>query len=68
MELIGEPIATLGKGKYMLIEFSPHHIPSSQRQVLFDLKMKGVTPIIAHPERYKLVQKNINVVCCIVTF
>ena len=37
----------------MLIEFHPHHIPESHRQQLFDLKIEGVTPIIAHPERYK---------------
>ena len=46
----------------MLIEFSPKHIPNSQKQVLFDLKMSGITPIIAHPERYKLVQENFNIV------
>ena len=46
----------------MLIEFHPHNIPDINKQVLFDLKMKGVTPIIAHPERYVQVQKNINIV------
>ena len=32
-----------------------------QKQQLFDLKMAGVTPIIAHPERYKQVQDDINI-------
>lgn len=62
LELKSNPLATFGHGKYMLIEFLPHHIPEIQKQVLFDLKMNGVTPIIAHPERYKQVQKNINFV------
>ena len=62
LKLIDEPMATLGNGKYMLIEFLPYHIPKSHKKTLFDLKMKGVTPIIAHPERYKLVQNSINIV------
>ena len=62
VELIDDPIATIGNGKYMLIEFHPYNIPEIHKQVFFDLKMKGVTPIIAHPERYKKVQDNINIV------
>ena len=62
LKLIDKPLTTIGNGKYMLIEFSPSHIPNSQKQTLYDLKMHGVTPIIAHPERYKIVQKNLNIV------
>ena len=61
LKISNDPLTTMGSGKYMLIEFSPKHIPNSQKQVLFDLKMSGITPIIAHPERYKLVQENFNV-------
>ena len=57
-ELIDNPLATMGNGKYMLIEFHPFHIPAIHKKVFFDLKMKGVTPIIAHPERYKEVHEN----------
>ena len=38
------------------------NIPKSQKQALYDLKMSGITPIIAHPERYKLVQENFSIV------
>ena len=62
LKIIDKPLTTIGNGKYMLIEFSPNNIPDSQKQTLFDLKMSGVTPIIAHPERYKLVQKSIDIV------
>ena len=62
LKIINEPLTTLGGGKYMLIEFSPKNIPNSQKQTLYDLKMSGITPIIAHPERYKLVQENFNIV------
>jgi protein-tyrosine phosphatase len=61
VDLKADPLATFGDGKYMLIEFHIHHIPEIQKQVLFDLKMSGVTPIIAHPERYRQVQENITI-------
>ena len=62
LKISNEPLTTLGGRKYMLIEFSPKNIPNSQKQTLYDLKMSGITPIIAHPERYKLVQENFSIV------
>ena len=62
LELKNNPLVTFGNGKYMLIEFQPHNIPNSHKKILFDLKMNDLTPIIAHPERYKAVQKDIDLV------
>ena len=62
LKISNKPLTTLGNGKYMLIEFSPKNIPNSQKQTLYNLKMSGITPIIAHPERYKLVQENFSIV------
>ena len=62
LKISDKPLTTMGGGKYMLIEFSPKNIPNSQKQTLFELKIRGITPIIAHPERYKLVQENFNVI------
>jgi len=62
LELKDDPLVTFGNGKYMLIEFQPHNIPNSHKKIFFDLKMNNVTPIIAHPERYKAVQKDIKLV------
>ncbi len=56
------PLVTFGHGKYMLIEFHPNFIPHNELNDLFNLKMSGVTPIIAHPERYTVFQENINLV------
>ncbi len=58
MELIKNPLLTFGRGKYMLIEFSTRTLPESCWQMFFDLNLAGITPIIAHPERYKKVQEN----------
>ncbi len=62
VSIIDEPITTIGDKKYMLIEFMPNYIPEIHKKIFFDLKMAGVTPIIAHPERYGPVQKDINLV------
>lgn len=62
LEIKNNPLTTFGNGKYMLIEFSMLTIPDIQKQHLYDLKLSGVTPIIAHPERYIPVQDNISMV------
>ena len=61
LEIKDDPLATFSHGKYMLIEFQAHKLPDMHKQQLFDLKMAGVTPIIAHPERYKPVQEDISI-------
>lgn len=41
----------LGAGKYVLVE-APYTSPvSALTEILFRVKLKGVTPLIAHPER-----------------
>ncbi len=61
LELVTNPVATMGNGKYMLVEFQMHQLPENYRDVLFKLVMRGVTPIIAHPERYKPVQNDLSI-------
>lgn len=59
MDLKDDPLCTFGHGKYMLVEFQIHQLPPDFENLLFQLKMAGVTPIIAHPERYKPIQRDI---------
>ena len=42
----------------MLIEFPSVIIPSNFLDTFFGLRMKGVTPILAHPERYRFIQED----------
>lgn len=37
--------------RYMLVEFPTHHLPHYAQQLFYELQVKGVTPIIVHPER-----------------
>ncbi len=48
---------TLAESCYMLIEFPMMSIPSYTDNVLYNLQLKGITPIIAHPERYIEIQR-----------
>ena len=57
-ELIDNPLATINK--YMLIEFHSVIVPNNFEETFFQLKLKGITPILAHPERYRFVQEDIN--------
>ena len=62
MELKDNPLLTFGHGKYMLVEFPFEQVPKGCREVFFQLKMAGVTPIVAHPERIKPIQKDLSIV------
>lgn len=47
-------LLTLGNtGKYLLLELPMLEIPQYTDQVFFELQVQGLTPILAHPERYK---------------
>lgn len=49
-------IDTLSLSRYMLIEFPMMSIPPYAEEVLYNIQLKGITPIIAHPERYSEIQ------------
>ena len=61
LEISDNPIVTFCNGNYMLIEFQPLMFPKGFEKHLYDLKLSGVTPIIAHPERYKPIQENYKI-------
>ncbi|NOH16244.1 tyrosine-protein phosphatase [Clostridium cochlearium] len=52
----------LNGGKYMLIELPMMDMPKSALDNIYELRIKGITPILAHPERYKyIVEKPSNI-------
>ncbi|HCW53458.1 MAG TPA: capsular biosynthesis protein [Clostridium sp.] len=46
-------IGTLNDSRYMLIEFDMRNYETSIFDYLYELQIKGIVPIIAHPERYR---------------
>lgn len=51
-------ITTLNGSRYLLIELPLHQSVRHIDRLLCDLNDKGITPIIAHPERYRFLQKD----------
>ena len=47
----GELMTINDGGRYLLVELPADLVPNCTGQVLYELQLKGVTPIIAHPER-----------------
>jgi protein-tyrosine phosphatase len=50
-------IGTLNNTKYMLVELPFDEIPKNALDILYELKILGITPILAHPERYLYIVK-----------
>ncbi|WP_432662610.1 CpsB/CapC family capsule biosynthesis tyrosine phosphatase [Wukongibacter baidiensis] len=56
-----EEVCTLNNTQYFLMEFPLSNMPKQANEIIFRLKLMGKTPILAHPERYKEVQENPNI-------
>ncbi len=51
--VILEELDVLIGGKYLLLEFHFFSVPNNLERIIYDITRKGITPIIAHPERIK---------------
>lgn len=56
-----DEILTLdNKGKFILLELPSYEVPVYAQDVVYELFLKGITPIIAHPERNRALIENNN--------
>lgn len=55
-------IATIGGTSYMLVEFPMGNLDEDDLALLYELKLKGIRPIVAHPERYVYVEQNPEII------
>lgn len=54
-----DEILTLNYGeKYLFIELPSGHVPRYTERLLYDIQMRGLTPIIVHPERNSEIIQN----------
>ena len=56
----GEAATINNNGRYMLVEFPAFSMPAGAREFIFKLKLQGITPVIAHPERHLILQHELN--------
>jgi len=47
----------INQGKYLLVEFAEFMIPQSIGDTFYEFTVKGIRPIITHPERNPILQK-----------
>lgn len=47
----GEILTLTGNSSYLFIEFPSGHVPRYSSQLFYDIQLKGLSPIIVHPER-----------------
>lgn len=53
---------SINDSKYILIEFPPSNFPKNITDVIYEVKLKGFIPILAHVERYRDIQENVNII------
>lgn len=53
-------LTTLNNTRYLLIEFPVREAPLKVENFIYSLQIADFLPIIAHPERYKYVQEDLN--------
>ena len=63
----GKTVSINNTGHYILVEFPYNMIIPGTRDVLFQLFLKGVTPVLAHPERNLALQRNPDILSDLVT-
>ncbi|TKH02927.1 tyrosine protein phosphatase [Peribacillus simplex] len=56
----GEVLTLDNTDKYLLLELPSGHVPTYTQELIYELLLKGITPIIVHPERNKELKENQN--------
>lgn len=49
---------TINNGRYVLVEWPFDQYPAYSDQAIFDLQVVGLIPIMAHAERYRVIQRD----------
>lgn len=59
-DILAGRLATLNASRYLLLElWNDTWLPETER-VIFELRAFGITPILAHPERYRVFQRELK--------
>jgi protein-tyrosine phosphatase len=53
----GRPVTVAGLGRHMLVDLPLTALPHDFESLLYELQVRGVTPILAHPERVATFQR-----------
>jgi protein-tyrosine phosphatase len=56
----GQAATINGNSRYLLIEFPPFSMPPGSQNFIHKLKLLGIIPVIAHPERHFILQNDLK--------
>lgn len=56
----GLPLTLANRGRHMLVDLPQGALPQDFDRLLFEIQARGVTPILAHPERAAPFQENLD--------
>jgi protein-tyrosine phosphatase len=59
---LGDARARMAGTRFVLVEFPHMSIPPNSERAIFEMRMKGLSPVIAHPERYSGLDAGLEVV------
>lgn len=57
----GELLSINDNHKYIILELPDHFLSNPTKEFIFNLKKKGIIPIISHPERNMFIQNNVDI-------
>lgn len=57
----GDAVTLGDSGRYLLVELPFQGLPKGYEDLLFQLSIKGITPVIAHPERNQEIRGNMKI-------
>ena len=56
----GQAATINDNSRYLLLEFSPFSMPPGSQDFIHKLRLQGITPVIAHPERHLILQNDLK--------
>ena len=56
----GQAATINDNSRYLLLEFPPFTMPPGSRDFIYKLRLQGITPVIAHPERHLILQNDLK--------
>ncbi len=56
----GQAATINNNSRYLLLEFPPFFMPPGSRDFIYKLRLLGITPVIAHPERHLILQNDLR--------
>ena len=56
----GQAATINDNSRYLLLEFPPFSMPPGSRDFIYKLRLQGIIPVIAHPERHLILQNDLK--------